>query len=706
MSSLTVQAVLGRPLTLVRAVPAWAWLVGIVVLSCAARYAFGRRIVAPWIMVDELVYAELAKSLAATGELWLREIRARGAFGVVYPLVLAPAYLVHESVPSAYALAKTINGFVFSLAAVPTYFLARRMVAPGPALAAALLAVIVPGSLYSGMLMTENVFYPLVVTAVLVLVLALERPTPLRVALLLGLVAVAFAARVQAVVLVPAVLTAPLLLVAAERSGLRGLARFRWLYALSAAAALAVVAVLAVRGRTPLDLLGVYRGVSEQPYEPVEIARWALYHVAELDLALGVAPFAAFLLLASLAPRLGARERAFLAASVALSIWMVVQVAAFASRYALRIEERNLFHLFPLFLVALVVWVDRGLPRPRVRTAVAAVVAGALPLLVPFDRLLGPGNVSATSDTFGLLLWWDVWEWGVPLEWLWLAALAVSVALALVFALLPRRLGVLLPVLVAAFFVLSAYSVEHRIRTASIGHLYQGITHPQRDWVDRAVGADADVAALWTARRDWLTVLQNEFFSRSVGRVYALDGVMPTGLPQTPLEADPETGRLLAGGGPVEHRYALVDENVPLAGTVVARDRVKGMAVVEADRPLRLEHLTDGIYADAWSEPSFTYRRFECEGGSVRVLLEKDANLLAAPQRIVARAGGSRDAERTVTARDVDPTLEVPLRPNPGGRCEVRFVVTPTAVPAEVRPGSEDTRRLGIRVLGFEYRSP
>ena len=91
--------------------------------------------------------------------------------------------------PRAYAAAKDINAVVMSLAAVPAYLLARRLVAPFPALVAAALALLIPSVLYTGMLMTENAFYPLFLLTALVLVLTLERPTPLRQLILLGLCA-------------------------------------------------------------------------------------------------------------------------------------------------------------------------------------------------------------------------------------------------------------------------------------------------------------------------------------------------------------------------------------------------------------------------------------------------------------------------------------------------------------------------------------
>ncbi len=51
-----------------RAVPAWGWLAAIVVCSFAFRAWLARGMVAPFIFVDELIYAELARSLADSGE--------------------------------------------------------------------------------------------------------------------------------------------------------------------------------------------------------------------------------------------------------------------------------------------------------------------------------------------------------------------------------------------------------------------------------------------------------------------------------------------------------------------------------------------------------------------------------------------------------------------------------------------------------------
>ena len=167
-------------------------------------------------MVDELIYSELAKSLADSGRFLVRG-EATAAYGIVYPALIAPAWALFESVPQAYAAAKAINALVMSLAAVPAYFLARRVLAEPLALVAAALTVAVPSMVYTATLMTENAFYPLFLCAALAMVLWLERPTPLRTAIVLGVCLVAYLTRQQAVALLPALLTAPLLVARAGR---------------------------------------------------------------------------------------------------------------------------------------------------------------------------------------------------------------------------------------------------------------------------------------------------------------------------------------------------------------------------------------------------------------------------------------------------------------------------------------------------------
>src|SRR4029079_17941514 len=171
-----------------------------------------------------LVYSELAKSFAASGHFEIRGMSAGGSYGFVYPLLISAVYRLFDSVPDAYAAAKAVNSVVMSLAALPAYLLARRVLNRPFALAAAALARARPSALHTQRLMTENAFYPVFLCVALVLVRMLERPTRANQLGALALCALAYGTRQQALALFPAVLTAPLLL------GWRGLGRFRTLY--------------------------------------------------------------------------------------------------------------------------------------------------------------------------------------------------------------------------------------------------------------------------------------------------------------------------------------------------------------------------------------------------------------------------------------------------------------------------------------------
>ena len=111
-----------------RRVPAWAWLAVIVAGSIVFRAWLGSRMPAPFIFTDELNYQENARSLAAGAGIQVRD-EPFGIVSVLYPLLLAPAYMLFDSLPDAYAAARTINAVVMSLAAIPAYLIARRAAA-------------------------------------------------------------------------------------------------------------------------------------------------------------------------------------------------------------------------------------------------------------------------------------------------------------------------------------------------------------------------------------------------------------------------------------------------------------------------------------------------------------------------------------------------------------------------------------------------
>ena len=79
----------------------------------------------PWIFTDELEWTQISRSIAATGH-----AARRGQpifFKSLYAWVIAPCWWIH-STASAYAAVKYVNAVVMSLAAIPTYLLARMFV--------------------------------------------------------------------------------------------------------------------------------------------------------------------------------------------------------------------------------------------------------------------------------------------------------------------------------------------------------------------------------------------------------------------------------------------------------------------------------------------------------------------------------------------------------------------------------------------------
>jgi hypothetical protein len=707
-----VEAVVTRArsgsLAFARAVPIWAWLTAVVAFSTVFRFLLARHVVAPWIMVDELIYSELAKSFAATGHFMVRDDPSP-VYGFVYPVLIAPAFRLYASIPTAYDAARAINSLLMSLTAVPVYFLARRMLPQGLALAAAALALAIPSLAYTSTLMTENAFYPAFALVALALVLMLEQPTWKRQVLLLASCAFAFLVRAQAIAFLPAVLTAPLLL--AWMDGRRRVLReYRVLWGAAVAAFVLVPLVQIARGQPLLSVVGAYEQAGKASYSIGGVLRWLTYHLAALDLYLGVIPFAAMLALVVLSRQLPRNTQAFVAASTALSAWLILEVAAFASKNPIppRVEERNMFYVAPLFLVALLVWIHAGMPRRQAGVAVAAVVAAALPGVLPYSTLIG---TNATADTLALSIWWRLQDHTIQLEQVPMWAVICSVVAALLFLLIPRRLVALLPLAVAAVFVAvnwTAIDFVHGFKRASVGALFQGITNPDRDWIDRAVGHDANVAVVWTrcsseqcpeprSLTDEKVVWENEFFSRSVGPVYYVNDLLPGGLPEEPAKLDTATGYFTSHGKRINAQYALVDKSVEPVGDLVAADDPKSIHLYRLEGPLRQAERVRGLYPDYWAGPRIQYLRRDCTGGTLAVKLQGDANLFSRPSQVVVRSHGKVIALTKVRQLAPQQLFKVPLRPR-NGECTATFDISPSKV-----PGGGDNRRLATRVLDMTY---
>ena len=159
-----------------------------------------------------------------------------------------------------------------------------------------------------GTLMTENAFYPLFLTARLGARAATSsgRRRGAQLVLLAAVLLRVRDARAGARAR-PGDPRRAALLSLLDRRGLRGLRDHVWLYGIVGGAGRArdrrEVARGALAARRPRRLRV---GGRARTTRVVDVARWFLYHVAELDLSLGVLPFAALIVLVGVARRLAA----------------------------------------------------------------------------------------------------------------------------------------------------------------------------------------------------------------------------------------------------------------------------------------------------------------------------------------------------------------------------------------------------------------
>jgi hypothetical protein len=683
--------------------PRWLWLATLYVVAVAVQLGLGLRLVSPWIMVDELIYSDMARSFANTGHFLIRG--AHADYGFVYPLLLSPFYAAFSAISDVYEWARLVNALAMCSVVFPAYLLARRVVRPGYAFTVAALSIAVPSTIYVGTLMTENAFYPIFVWFSYALVLALERPTLRRQAAVLLLAALAFLTRAQAVALVAAALTAPLLLAWIERGRPRRLREWKPLYATVVAAGVLAIVVEAARGRSPSQLLGGYSVTTEHAsYGLWSSLRWILYHFAALDLSLFVLPFAALIVLVANARHLDAALRAFAAGACALVVWLTLEVGVFASHWSQRIEERNLFYLAPLFLVALLAWIERGRPSPPRAVVAAAGISAALPGAIPFLRLM---NINAQSDTPFLQPWWYLGDRVAGRENVALIAVAAAVVLAALFLWLPGRYAPLLPALVALGFFLTWLPLElwiHSFPRLSSATYTTGIGTPHKSWIDRAVGPNADVTIVWTGNdpyRGWL----NEFWNRSVKHAYDLGSdTLIAGNDEPHLTVQSSTGFLLDPQGKQVHvEYALADPSAQIDGKPVASDPDRSFVLYRVNGALRTSTSISGWHGDMWTGATFSWLRRGCVRGDLRVPVRTDPVLFSDTVQHIAVSGSTQHPFTVTLPSTASKTIDVPLVPQ-GGVCRVSFAVSPTRRPADYPTlANPDPRQLGVLVSGFQY---
>ena len=574
-----------------------AALTGIVLAAFVLYTWLASLVDVPRVHPDEVRYLIAASSLVEGEGLTLRG--EDYGFGPLYALLLAAILSLTSGVDAAYDLFKAANALLFALTAVPVYLLARRLVSPWWAVGAAGLAIAIPSSISVATVMTESLAYLTAAWALYATVVALERPTLLRQLAVLGTVAAAFLTRAQLGGLYLSWLLAlgVLWLIAPDR---RPRTR-RDLYGLWPSALPLVLAVLLLVGRllagaSPSESLGAYwelwRG-----YDPLQVLKWFVYHVADIELylaviPLAVAPIVLWRLLRS--GRAGAeREASFAALFLSANAVGLLVVAAFTSTpwgYD-RLHDRYAFYLLPLWLVLFVIWLADGLPRPVVATAIGVGLALVLPAMLPFHQLANEAGIDTVPGA--LWVWIEAQVAGPgPLSGSRLLAVFV-VGLLAAAVLLPRRLALLVPVAVLAVFAVTAVLAWDRMIGAPEDAVFAGGL--ERAWVDELVPQDARVTKLYieseacpTSTLTRHALFLTEFFNQTIDRAAYIGPSVPDGIPLPGVNVAPGGALELAAGEPLVAEYVFTQPGIELDGDRVATGTNAGLVLWRVDGPVRI----------------------------------------------------------------------------------------------------------------------
>jgi hypothetical protein len=562
--------------------PGWPWVVlgALVAVSAFVRWLGARGVPSPWFTPDEQTYGLIGEGLWRHGRYEILGHEPQ-FLSLVYPLLAGLPLSMHDA-ERGYAALKAVQAIVMSLVAVPVYVWARTLMARGWALVAAALSLCLPALAFTGFVMTEVAFYPIVALAAWTLARALARPTVASQALALGAIALAVGTRLQAIVFVPVVVLAVALQLLFERSGPH--AARRYLPLLGGLAIFTIVWLAVQRGQA----LGAYGVTSHVSYGLRDAGRFFLYHLADLVLLTAFVPVVAVAIVAvpSFAGREVSRDvQAFVAVAIALAAGFVAQVGLFASRLLGRLAERNLIGLAPLMFIGFALWLDRRCPRPRVVTIAAGAAAVALLAYLP------PSFVSAAAepDAFSVIPLYRlrVDSPGTDIRLVLVLAAAGAVAL---LALWPRDARWLLALAVGGTLALASISVSDVV--AKQARDFQRITvGPDRTWIDSRV--DGAAVYVYGGELDWsggAPPWQNVFWNRRIDRVYSLGGRTILGpLPTTAVARAPDGRLVTASGRPIRARWVVAAGGyVAIVGRKVADATDTGLSLWEVKPPVRV----------------------------------------------------------------------------------------------------------------------
>jgi hypothetical protein len=606
-----------------------ALAVGVVVaLSTAFRLAVASTLDVPWIAPDEMLYGLVGESLWETGQLSIRGI-ATPYYSLLTPLLVGLPLTLDDR-ETGLVLAQGLQALAMSLVAVPVYLWGKRLAGPGWALVAATLVVLPPALWYGGLLMTEALFYTTMAAALFALARMFETPTLERQGLFALLLSVAAAVRLQALLLLPALLVAAALYAWFERST----AILRRLALLLGVVAVGTVTLAALALTGSGDLLGAYGALASSTPDSSSLLPQLSWHVAALvvmSLGLPLLATSTLVVLAALRGESDVRVRSFLSVTTAYLCLLTAQVSVFAVGYLDHVSERYLITALPPLLLGLVVWIARGAPRPLAVALPLGLVAVAVVATLPLART---GTARAAHDALTTLPLAQALEpAGTELRLILVGCMLASAA---AFVFLPRRLlPAAVGVLAVALVGISIATVREIDRLAALERAHD-LGDAEPTWIDDA-GGDS-VLLFDTGELPSTAIARLTFWNRSIRELARLEDVPEQALPQVPVGIRRDGALTDPATAEVSAPYAVMPATIVLDGERVAEspptEIAPGSVLWRVEEPLRLVSRRSG-FSPIGDFREATVVVYRCGPGRLEVtLLGKDG------EPIVARVNG------------------------------------------------------------------
>jgi hypothetical protein len=342
------------------------------------------------------------------------------------------------------------------------------------------------------------------------------------------------------------------------------------------------------------------------------------------------------------------------------------------------VQERYLIVVTPLPALLCAVWIQRGMPRRRLASALALALGAAyvvvdltawsathsptLRALAQFEETIGPAGVQIAA-----------------------AALVLSAVPLILF----RRGSALLAAAIAATMALSVGSVVSDQANAEA--VRAGRLPAEKDWLDRSEVRDA--ALLHAPGAERAPALQQLFWNRSLNRVVELRGADPLDFFAAAAARISPDGRLLVDGRPL--RSSLLVPWQGAAFTFVGaqtRRRIHDFELVEPAGAVRVATMISGRSRDGWAGTRVSI-------GAWPAAVDREAKRLS----IVLSLPSTRPVPARVRVRTPAGVRELVIRP--GSRVPV-VIPTSAAHPLQVVLEASPAFEIGDRTVAVQVSRP